>query len=133
YLVNEKLVAINPTNGFSSPGIRRALPKTVTALEVGELLEQSSKRDTPEARRDWAMLTLLYATGMRVTELVKLNVDDVVLDSTEPHVRCLGRGARPRLIPLSGEFMEPVAQYVNNARDRIVRRPTEQALFVNRR
>ncbi len=133
FLVSEKLVANNPTHGFTSPGIRRALPKTVTAGEVNELIEQSAQRDTPEAKRDWAMLTLLYATGMRVTELVKLNVDDVILDSAYPYVRCLGRGTRPRLIPLSPEGVEPMHQYLNQARDRIVRRPGEQALFLNRR
>ena len=133
FLVSEKLVSANPTHGFTSPGIRRALPKTVTAGEVGELLEQSALRDTPEARRDWAMLTLLYATGMRVTELVKLNVDDVALDAAYPYVRCMGRGARPRLIPLAAEAIEPMQQYLTQARDRIVRRSGEGALFLNRR
>lgn len=133
FLVSEKFVVANPTHGFTSPGIRRALPKTVTANEVGELLEQPALRDTPEAKRDWAMLTLLYATGMRVTELVKLNVEDVILDAAYPYVRCMGRGARPRLIPLSAEAIEPLQQYLNQARDRIVRRPSENALFLNRR
>lgn len=133
FLVSEKMVVANPTHGFTSPGVRRALPKTVTAGEVGELLEQSAQRDTPEAKRDWAMLTLLYATGMRVTELVKLNVDDVILDAAYPYVRCLGRGSRPRLIPLSAEAVEPLQQYLSRARDRIVRRPGEGALFLNRR
>lgn len=133
FLVSEKVVAVNPTSGFSSPGVRRALPKTVTPGEVGELLEQSAKRDTPEARRDRAMLTLLYATGMRVTELVKLDVSDLVLDAVHPYVRCLGRGARPRLIPLAPEFVGPLNDYIGHSRDQIVRRGTEKALFVNRR
>ena len=133
FLAHEQLIHANPTDGFASPGVRRALPKTVTPVEVGELLEQSAKRETPEARRDWTMLTLLYATGMRVTELVKLNVEDVILDSTYPYVRCVGRGARSRMIPLSAESIEPVHEYLNGARDRIVRRAGEPALFLNHR
>jgi integrase/recombinase XerD len=133
YLANEKLIPGNPTDGVASPGVRRALPKTVSAVEVGELLLQPSKRDTPEARRDWAMLTLLYGTGMRVTELVKLNVDDLTLAEHNPAVRCLGRSGRPRLIPLRPEAIQPVQEYLATARDRLVKTPQEMALFVNRR
>ena len=130
---SEKLIQTNPTEGLSSPGVRRALPKTVSAFEVGELLEQPQKRDTPEARRDQAMLSLLYATGMRVTELVKLNVEDVILDLNYPYVRCMGRGARPRLIPLPPDCIAPLQEYLTNARDRLVRTANELALFLNRR
>lgn len=133
YLTKEHAIPHNPTEGVASPGVRRALPKTISASEVGELLLQPSKRDTPEARRDWAMLTLLYGTGMRVTELVKLNVDDLSLEGTSPAVRCLGRNGKPRLIPLRPEAFEPVQEYLATARDRLVKSPKEKALFVNRR
>lgn len=133
YLASDHLIPSNPTEGVASPGVRRALPKTISAGEVGELLLQPSKRDTPEARRDWAMLTLLYGTGMRVTELVKLNVDDLKLEDQSPAVQCVGRSARPRLIPLRPESIEPLQEYLSNARDRLVKGPKEMALFVNRR
>lgn len=133
FLENEKIILSNPTEGLTSPGVHRALPKTITAAEVGVLLQQPAKRDTPEARRDWAMLSLLYATGMRVTEVVKLNVEDVILDSNYPYVRCVGRGPRPRLIPLPLDIIEPVNKYIANARDRLAKRPLEHALFLNRR
>ncbi|MBI2886345.1 MAG: tyrosine recombinase [Chloroflexi bacterium] len=133
FLHSRQMIPTNPLEGLSSPGVRRALPKTVSAIEVEELLEQPQKRDTAEARRDRAMLGLLYATGMRVTELVKLNVDDVILDESYPYVRCVGRGARPRLIPLQPESLEPVQEYLTNARDRLTRSSEEHALFLNRR
>lgn len=133
FLINEELISNNPTDGLSSPGVRRALPKTISAGEVDELLEQPTKRDTPEARRDWAMLSLLYATGMRVTELIKLNVDDVILNESYPYVRCVGRGSRPRLIPLPPECIDCLHEYLSTARDRLVRRADSNALFLNRR
>jgi len=133
YLASDKSIPSNPTEGVASPSVRRALPKTISAGEVGELLLQPSKRDTPEARRDWAMLNLLYGTGMRVTELVKLNVDDLTMEQNDPAVRCLGRAARPRLIPLRPEAIEPLQEYLSIARDRLVKSPKEGALFVNRR
>lgn len=133
YLSDEKAIPSNPTDGVASPGVRRALPKTISANEVGELLLQPSKRDTPEARRDWAMLTLLYGTGMRVTELVKLNVDDLSLEEHHPAVRCVSRTGKPRLIPLRPEAIQPVQEYLTLARDRLVKSAKERALFVNRR
>ncbi len=133
YLTTDNSIPSNPTEGMVSPGVRRALPKTITAGEVGELLLQPSKRDTPEARRDWAMLNLLYGTGMRVTELVKLDVDDLTMEENNPAVRCLGRAARPRSIPLRSEAIEPLQEYLSGARARLVKTPKERALFVNRR
>ena len=133
FLLNQQLITSNPTEGLASPGIRRPLPKTVSALEVDELLVQPLKRDKPEARRDRAMLGLLYATGMRVTELVKLDVEDVILDASEPYVRCVGRRSRPRLIPLPPTSIESLQEYLASARGRLLRDGGITALFLNRR
>jgi integrase/recombinase XerD len=133
FLQEQKLIASDPTEGLSSPGVRRALPKTIPSWEMTELLEQPLRKDSPEARRDWAMLSLLCATGMRVTELIKLNVEDLVLDSNYPYVRCLGRGAKPRLIPLGPHVLTVLHDNMTTPRDRFVRRSTETALFLNRR
>ena len=133
FLLNENLIPSNPADSLSTPGVRRSLPKTISVGEVDKLLGQTLKRETPEARRDWAMLTLLCATGMRVTELVKLNVEDVVLDRNYPHVRCVGRASRPRLIPLPEESIESIREYLGGARDQLARRPEERGLFLNRR
>ena len=133
FLQSEKLISSNPSEGFTSPGIRRPLPKTISAIEVDELLLQPLKRDKPEAKRDCAMLSLLYATGMRVTELVKLNIDDVILDETFSYVRCQGRNTDPRLIPLPEPSIEPIKEYLANGRHHLLRKRDTPALFLNRR
>lgn len=133
FLQAQHLITSDPTEGLSSPGVRRALPKTIPAWEMEELLEQPLRKDSPEARRDRAMLSLLCATGMRVTELIKLNVEDLVMDSNYPYVRCVGRSARPRLITLSPDVATVLQEYLNTARDRFVRREEGSALFLNRR
>jgi integrase/recombinase XerD len=79
------------------------------------------------------MLELMYATGMRVTELVSLDLENISVDGKNPFVRCTGKGARERLIPIHEQATEAVAGYVAEARPLLVRNKNEKALFVNRR
>jgi integrase/recombinase XerD len=133
FLAAEGVISANPTEGLSSPRVGKMLPKAITPNEVDELLEQPGKRSTPEARRDRAMLELLYATGMRVTELVSLDVINVKLDGEHPTVRCLGKGAKERIIPIHEQAIEALQEYLDDARPLLVRNKNESALFVNRR
>jgi integrase/recombinase XerD len=133
FLAAEGILADNPTEGLASPRVGKMLPKAITPNEVDELLEQPCKRATPEARRDRAMLELLYATGMRVTELVSLDLTNVSVDGKNPFVRCTGKGAKERVIPIHEQATEALAEYVNEARPLMVRNKNEKALFVNRR
>lgn len=133
FLTAEGVITGNPTEGLSSPRVSKMLPKAITPNEVDELLEQPGKRGTPEARRDRAMLELLYATGMRVTELVSLDINNVNLDSEHPTVRCLGKGAKERIIPFHDQAVEALQEYLDEARPHMVRNKNESALFVNRR
>jgi integrase/recombinase XerD len=133
FLAVEGILADNPTEGLASPRVGKMLPKAITPNEVDELLEQPCKRATPEARRDRAMLELLYATGMRVTELVSLDLANVSVDGKNPFVRCTGKGAKERVIPIHEQATEALAEYVNEARPLMVRNKNEKALFVNRR
>lgn len=133
FMTAEGTVPSNPTEGLSSPRVGKSLPKAITPNEVDELLEQPSRRATPEARRDRAMLEILYATGMRVTELVSLDVDNLNLDPRSPYVRCLGKGAKERTIPIHDQAMEALAEYLNEARPSLARNNNERALFLNRR
>jgi integrase/recombinase XerD len=133
FLAAEGILADNPTEGLASPRVGKMLPKAITPNEVDELLEQPCKRATPEARRDRAMLELLYATGMRVTELVSLDLANVSVDGKNPFVRCTGKGAKERVIPIHEQATEALAEYVNEARPLMVRNKNEKALFVNRR
>lgn len=133
FLSAEGLVTVNPTEGLSSPRIGKTLPKAISPNEVDELLEQPARRSTPEARRDRAMLELLYATGMRVTELVSLDMSSLNLDRRAPYVRCLGKGAKERTIPIHDQAFEAVTAYLDDGRPMLVRNKDEMALFVNRR
>jgi len=133
FLAAEGILADNPTEGLASPRVGKMLPKAITPNEVDELLEQPCKRTTPEARRDRAMLELMYATGMRVTELVSLDLENISVDGKNPFVRCTGKGAKERLIPIHDQATEAVEGYMTEARPLIVRNKNEKALFVNRR
>jgi integrase/recombinase XerD len=128
----EGVVKQNPTDnvGFRVP---KSLPKPLSIKEVDELLEQPARRATPEARRDKAMLELLYATGMRVTELVSLDIVHVHVSPRAPHVRCMGKGSKERTIPIHKDALAALQEYLNDGRAHLVRNKHENALFVNRR
>lgn len=131
YLQAEGTIRANPAESLESPRVGRSLPKPLSVTEVDELLEQPMKRNTPEAKRDRAMLELLYATGLRVTELVSLNIDDVNMSG--PYVRCMGKGSKERTIPIHDQAAAAVAEYLNEGRAALAKTRRESALFVNRR
>ncbi len=133
FLQAEGCIRGNPTETLESPRVGKSLPKPLTVQQVDELLEQPSRRKTPEALRDRAMLELLYATGLRVTELVSLNLDSISLDSHSPSARCLGKGAKERSVPIHEQAMRALVNYLNDGRCRLVKNKKERALFVNRR
>ena len=133
FLQAEGKVKVNPTETLASPKVGKSLPKPLTVQEIDELLEQPMRRSTPEAKRDRAMLELMYATGLRVTELVSLDVSDCLLEGDRPHVRLVGKGNRERQIPLLEQPVQEVLEYIRFARPRLVGERDETALFVNRR
>ncbi|HMS60175.1 MAG TPA: site-specific tyrosine recombinase XerD [Tepidiformaceae bacterium] len=133
FLAAEGLVPQDPTEQLKSPQVGKSLPRALSVKEVDELLEQPARRNTPEARRDKAMLELLYATGLRVTELVSLDLADVALESDPVTVRCIGKGERERVLPLYQRAVDELRQYIFHVRPRLVRNRREPALFVNRR
>lgn len=133
FLTAEGLIPSDPTETLSSPRVGKNLPKPISPEQVDELLEQPLRRDTPEARRDKAMLELLYASGMRVSELVSLNLDSVCLSDSHAYVRCLGKGFKERTIPIHEHAAEAIEVYLSEARPRLVGNRPEKALFVNRR
>jgi integrase/recombinase XerD len=133
FLAAEGHLANNPTEGLTSPRVGKTLPKAITPNEVDELLEQPARRSTPEARRDRAMLELLYATGMRVTELVSLDITNLNLDPRAPYVKCVGKGAKERSIPIHDHALEALNAYLEDGRPLLLRAHGEEALFLNRR
>ena len=133
FLTAEGIVPSDPTETLSSPRVGKTLPKPISPEQVDELLEQPLRRDTPEAKRDKAMLELLYASGMRVSELVSLDVDSVSLVADHAYVRCMGKGFKERTIPIHDQAAEAVKTYLRDARPRLVGAGADSALFVNRR
>ncbi len=131
FMVAEGKLKNNPTGDVSSPNVGRHLPKPISVNEVRRLLEQPAKQDTPEAKRDKAMLELLYASGMRVSELVSLNLGD--MDTEGDCVRCFGKGNKERLIPVYRRAALAVEEYTGDARLQLLRNNDEKALFLNRR
>jgi len=130
FMVAEGRLKDNPTGNVSSPNVGRSLPKPLSVAQTFRLLEQPAKLSTPEAKRDRAMLELLYASGMRVSELVSLNVDDITDDD---YVRCFGKGHKERIIPIAPRAALAVEEYVKEARIHLAHNDDEKALFLNRR
>src|SRR3989304_10126602 len=113
FLQAEGAIPGNPTESLESPRVGKTLPKPLTVQQVDELLEQPAKRKTPEAMRDHAMLELLYATGLRGAELVSLDLDNISLEPRSPSVRCLGKGAKERTIPIHEQAVRALVAYLN--------------------
>jgi integrase/recombinase XerD len=131
YLVEAGLVHHDPTTRVNAPRVHKSQPRTISVEEVDRLLAQPAKQETPEALRDHAMLSLLYASGMRVTELVSLNLSDV--DLVRATVRCSGRRSRERIIPISYRAVAALERYLAEGRPALCHSPDEQALFLNHR
>ena len=131
YMTGHGLIDTDPSEGLTSPKVGRSLPSPLGVEEVEVLLNQPRGNSAPEAMRASAMLEMLYATGMRVSELVSLNVADVNLE--EGYVRCRGKGYKERIIPIYPEAVRSLLAYIDEARPRLRRRRDEPALFLNRR
>jgi len=131
FLVAEGMMKDNPTRDVPSPRVGKSLPKPISISQARLLLEQTTKRSTPEAKRDRAMLELLYATGMRVSELVSLNLADI--DTEGGYVRCFGKGHKERLIPIHRQAALVLKEYLTEGRPHLAYGDEEQALFLNRR
>lgn len=132
YLLEKDIVEAPVGTDISSPKVAKYTPIVMTREEIGRLLEEPLRDEPnrPEAIRDRAMLELLYATGMRVGEMVALNVDDVELEKQE--IRCVGKSGRERDIPIEESALAAVRDYINNARPYLCDDDAE-SLFVNHR
>ncbi|MCH8864321.1 MAG: tyrosine recombinase XerD, partial [Chloroflexi bacterium] len=131
FLMAEGVIKTDPTENMSSPAVGKSLPKPISIGQVRDLLEQPNKLSTVEAKRDKAMLELLYASGMRISEMVSLNLGDV--DTTGGYVRCFGKGHKERLVPIYEQAARSVQSYIDETRPKMTRRKEEVALFLNPR
>lgn len=128
FLVREKRIKADPTANLESPKLEKRLPRVLTVSEVERLLAQPDSAQG-SGLRDRAMLELLYATGIRVSELVSLNIGDVNLETG--YIRCAGKGSKERIVPLGSLAIQSVRAYLEQGRARLVKDRDEAALFVN--
>lgn len=127
YEAKNKAVKKDPTEGIQSPKIEKRVPSVLTSNEVALLLEQPKNVDL-KGTRDKAMLEFAYATGMRVTEIISLNVQDVNLETG--YVTCKS-GKKERTIPIGNMSLKALKEYILSARPTIIKDENEKALFVN--
>jgi integrase/recombinase XerD len=130
YLLRENLIAFDPTINLDSPKLPRALPKTLTEANVEHLLD-SADINTPLGLRDRAMLETLYATGLRVSELVGLKLTAVNLN--DGVLRVTGKGNKDRLVPLGEEAVLWLKRYLADARPLLMAKHLSDAMFVTPR
>lgn len=130
FLEDEKLLGHNPTDDLDTPRHARKLPIFLTLEEVEALL-QAPDVSGPAGLRDRAMLEVLYATGLRVSELVKLGVNDVNL--VDGYVMVMGKGRKERVVPLGRHAIEHVRVYLGASRPMILKGRESSALFVTPR
>ena len=124
-------ISDDPTAALDSPRVEKRLPRVISFEEVKRLLAQPSKDSGAKGLRDRALLHLLYATGMRASEVVSLNLDDLNLASAS--VRCWGKGSKERIIPIHPQAVEALREYVERGRREFLKpeNPGERALFLN--
>jgi integrase/recombinase XerD len=130
FLVADGVLGDDPTVAVGFPSVERHLPHPLSPGEVAQLLSEPAKSNTPKALRDRALLELMYATGMRASEVIGLKVN--ALDLEAGSVRCLGKGNKERILPLHERACEALGAYLENGRTRLMRGRNETALFISR-
>lgn len=133
YLTSISAIAGNPAVAINSPKVDRCPPHAISVTQIDDLLELPLRASTPEGLRDKAMLELLYATGMRVSELVALDIQDV--QRYKASVRCVGKAGRERILPLSETAATALEEYLATGRTQLLRGIAQdnEALFLNHR
>jgi len=130
YLVGENLIRENPVETLETPKIWRKLPHTLSLNDVESLLDQPNT-ETPLGLRDKAMLEVLYATGVRVSELISLELNDMNLEVG--FIRSYGKGGKERVIPLGEVAQSYLKVYLEKSRPRLIKNKSLPALFISRR
>jgi integrase/recombinase XerD len=130
YLLREEVIKKDPLKGIILPRVKRSLPKPLTLEEVEKLLS-APDTSTPLGLRDSAMLEMMYAAGLRVSELISLKTENI--DLNYGYVRIKGKGKKERLVPVGEVAIERVKEYLEKARGTLLGKKESEYLFVNRR
>ena len=132
FLSENSIITEDPTESLGSPRVGRTLPKFLPEEDVTLLLNTAYKSGSNEGQRDAVIMELLYATGLRVGELVSLDLQDV--DLSESYIRCMGKGSKERIVHLYPKALEELRRYLKSVRIALLgHRRTEPSLFVNHR
>lgn len=129
YLMRERVLDHNPFDAVSAPKVPKRLPRYLSTDEVKNLLSAPDIGDS-QGLRDRAMLELLYAAGMRVSELVNLNLSDI--DSGRAQIKVLGKGNKERMVLVGRPAMRAVMTYIREGRPKLIGKKTSNAIFLNR-
>jgi integrase/recombinase XerD len=130
WMLREGLTAVDAAEPIGSMRIPRALPKALSLEEVVALIEAVPSEGVP-AMRDRAILEMLYAAGLRISELTALDVDDVDLDARL--VRCFGKGSKERVVPVGRTATGVLDTYLRQSRPMLAKQNSQHALFLNQR
>lgn len=131
FLVADGVLEDTPTSSVDTPAVKKHLPHPLNPEQMARLLAEPAKDDTARGARDQALLELMYATGMRVSEVIGLEVDAVDLEAGT--VRCMGKGKKERILPLYERACNALALYLEGNRPALLQGQDETALFVNHR
>ena len=131
FLLTEKVITEDPMRNTVSPKPAKTLPHTLSLSEVETLLREPEKGKSEKALRDRAMLEVLYATGVRVSELVSLELNRVNLD--HGYVITLGKGSKERIVPIGNAAIRKIRDYLSDARPKLLRDRSSEYLFVTSR
>jgi integrase/recombinase XerC len=129
FLIREEMIQSNPVATISSPKLDRRLPSFLTISEV-ELLLNAPDLSTPQGQRNRAILELLYASGLRVSELVSLNTGWIDMEAGE--IRVIGKGSKERITLMGVPAINALQRYLNDGRRKLLGEKTGEAVFINR-
>jgi integrase/recombinase XerD len=133
YLHARDFISSNPTSNIDSPKVKKRLPKTLASKEIDDLLLEPQKGTTPKHFRDTALLNMLYATGMRVSEVVNLELDNISEQDGVTVVSVVENDEHQRDIVLDDDMCLILDRYLEEGRPYLVKDPDEKALFLNHR
>ncbi len=131
YLHEHNYIPENPTTQVDSPKVKKRLPQTLTFQEVDHLLAAPTHKKSPKNLRDTALLNMLYATGMRVTEVVSLQLEDIDMEKSQLY--CPGKDDTIRELPFDDQTRQILSLYLEEGRPYLVKDKDEKALFLNHR